>query len=162
MIGYTLRNMFLLYIYPVLIGWGFHLWQGSCLTFCLNLSTRVSVAHIHDFLPSRMSIPREVYSTSTQNGSLILNGFLYWYRCLFCVEVHPRNKLLRQKYHEKLIHIHKCSKCCETVGLGSGVLWLTIHSSSDFCCDWFPRAPKHNTKWLVRETAITLADTICL
>ena len=43
------------------------------------------------------------------------------------------------KYHNKLIH--RCRKCWWVGGVGPSLLWVTIQSSStDFYCDWFPRA----------------------
>lgn len=75
--------MSLLYIYPVSIGWGIQLRQGTCLIqhSCLNLPTRISVIHEHDFFvkvgcqfPGR-TWEFKLYLTTTQTGSLSPNGF---------------------------------------------------------------------------------------
>jgi len=100
----------------------------------------MSITHIHvSFCQVGCQFPGrswelKLYSTTTQNGSLIPNSFLYWCGCLSYVGVHPRGQLIN---HKSLY-----TGAGSAAGwLGPGLLWVTIQSrSSDFYHDWFPRA----------------------
>lgn len=73
-------------------------------------------------------MPSKLDLTTTQDGSIIPNSFLYWYKCLFYVGDHPQGNLHHKSSYK---------------GVESAVgwlVWVQARSSSDFCLDWFQRA----------------------